>query len=171
MCRIRDAVKLAPLVVVLLVASCGSAPAADPPVGAQGAEAVVTRVTDGDTVHIYSAAGPDVVRLLGIDTPETVKPHTPVQCGGPEASAFAHQLLDGQHVTIVADPTQADRDRYHRLLRYVRLSDGRDYSVEAARAGMARDYVYGYRPVQEQAQIMGAQGEAQAARRGLWGEC
>ncbi len=128
---------------------------------------MVERVVDGDTVVVDGQH----VRILGADSPETKDPRKPVMCGGPEATAFAHRLLDGQHVTLVGDPTQADRDRYHRLLRYVRLDDGRDYSIELVRAGWARDYVFHNKPVQEQDQIMAAQTEAQAARRGLWGQC
>lgn len=128
---------------------------------------VVERVVDGDTFVVDGQK----VRVLGVDTPETVKPNTPVQCGGEEATAFAHQLLDGRHVTLVADPSQADKDRYQRLLRYVRLDDGRDYSIEAARAGMARNYVYGRKRVQEQDQIEAAETDARTAGRGLWSHC
>ncbi len=121
---------------------------------------------DGDTIALV---GGDRIRILGIDSPETHRPGTPVQCGGPEATKFAKGMLFGQTVTVVADPSQADRDRYGRLLRYIRLADGRDYSVEAARAGMARNYVYHDRPVREQDEIAAAEAQARAARRGLWG--
>lgn len=84
---------------------------------------------------------------------------------GTQATAFARQLLTDQRVTLAGDPTQADRDRYQRLLRYVRLADGRDYSVEVTRAGWARSYRFQHNPVQEQSQIDAAQGEVQAAGR------
>lgn len=143
-----------------------------PPASGQGGQAVtVVEVVDGDTVHVSTASGPDMVRVLGIDTPETRKPLTAVQCGGPEATTYARELLTGEQVSLVADPTQADRDRHHRLLRYIRLADGRDYSVEAARAGVARSYVYGNKPVLEQPAIKAAESEARDAHRGLWGRC
>ena len=135
------------------------------------ASGTVTKVTDGDTVHV-GVLGQDVdVRVLGVDTPETVKPGVPVQCGGPQASAFAHQLLDGQYVHLVPDPTQGLTDRYHRALRYVRLNDGRDYSLLVVTAGWARVYTYQHKPVSEYAALEQAQKAAVVAKRGLWGLC
>ena len=160
----------------ILTAACSAAPATAPaltlthPVGPDVSASIV-KVTDGDTFHVSTPTGQEAVRVLGFNSPEVVDPRKPVECGGPEASAWAKQLLTNQHVTLVSDPTQADRDRYQRLLRYVRLDDGRDYSIEAARAGMGRDYVYGRKPVQEQAQIVAAETEARAAKRGLWAHC
>jgi micrococcal nuclease len=127
---------------------------------------------DGDTIAATVAGGSEVkVRILGIDTPETHKPNTPVQCYGPQATEFARTLLLHQAVVLVGDPTQAAIDQYDRSLFYVRLLGGRDYSVEAVRAGMGREYVYDHKPVQEHAALSAAQVEARAARRGLWGAC
>ena len=76
----------------------------------------VERVVDGDT---FVLAGGERVRLLGIDTPETVDPDRPVGCFGPQASAFAKHLLTGRWVRLVYD--RQLRDRYGRLLAYVYL--------------------------------------------------
>jgi micrococcal nuclease len=89
---------------------------------AQGVQAgqiasTVVRVGDGDTVDVQVAEGRiERVRLIRIDTPEVVDPRKPIQCFGQEASAHAHQLLDGQSVTVELDSSQAERDRYGRLL-------------------------------------------------------
>jgi micrococcal nuclease len=102
----------------------------------------VSRVVDGDTVHVTDGRGSRIkVRVLGIDTPETVDPRVPVQCWGPEATQFATTTLLNKKVTLVTDPTQATRDRYDRLLAYVYLPDGANYSVLAARAGAAHSYL------------------------------
>ncbi|MGH3921187.1 MAG: thermonuclease family protein [Pseudonocardiaceae bacterium] len=130
--------------------------------------ATVSRVVDGDTFTVVGAGGGIIkVRVLGIDTPETKDPRKPVQCWGPEASRWAAEQLQGRQVTLSTDPTQAVRDYRGRLLAYVDR-DGWDYSVEAARAGMARAYIYD-RPVQRAALIADAEREARAGRRGLWG--
>lgn len=141
-----------------------SAPTATDPSG------MVARVVDGDTVLVTTGGRPITVRILGIDSPETKDPRKPVQCWGPEASEFARATLLDQRVQLVADPSQDARDRYGRTLAYVRLADGRDYSVEAARAGVARAYTY-KRPVAEHDQIAAAEADAKAAGRGLWGSC
>lgn len=148
-----------------LVTACAPAASAATP----GVHVTVTRVVDGDTIYATDSRGSTLkIRILGIDSPETLDPRKPVGCWGPEASAFAKATLSGQHVTLVPDPTQGAVDRYKRVLMYVRLADGRDYSVEAARAGMARSYVYNHKPVSEHAQIEAAEAEARAAHRGLW---
>jgi len=98
---------------------------------------VVISVVDGDTVDVVdgSGGGRVRVRVLGIDTPETKDPRRPVQCWGPEASAFAERVLLGQRVSLYTDPTQSTRDRYGRLLAYIVLPDGHtNYSVAAAQA-------------------------------------
>jgi micrococcal nuclease len=109
------------------------------------------------------------IRLLGIDTPETKKPGYSVGCWGPEASQFAASTLTGSRVGVFTDPTQDLHDRYGRTLAYLRKGDGWDYSVEAARAGAAKSYVYHGRPAGEYDAIENAQREAQSAQRGLWG--
>jgi micrococcal nuclease len=127
----------------------------------------VTSVADGDTVGLSDGRK---IRILGIDTPETVKPGAPVDCYGPQASAFARDTLLHNVVTVVNDPTQDTTDRYGRTLAYLVLPDGRNYSILAAEAGVARSYVYS-NPVQKHPDIVAAEHRAQQAHRGLWGHC
>jgi micrococcal nuclease len=82
----------------------------------------------------------DKVRLIGIDTPEVG------QCGAAKATAVARKLAQGATVTLTADPTQATRDRYNRLLAYVVLPRNRDLGCEELAHGYGRVYVYD-RPV------------------------
>ncbi|WP_331758696.1 thermonuclease family protein (plasmid) [Nocardia sp. NBC_01377] len=131
--------------------------------------ATVVKVVDGDTIGVeYSDGRDDTVRILGIDTPETKHPDKAVECWGPEATAFATAELAGRVVTLSTDPTQDERDRYRRLLAVVDR-DGWNYSIEAARAGAARAYIYDDNPATIYPQIQAAQQQAQAADRGLWG--
>jgi endonuclease YncB( thermonuclease family) len=143
-----------------------------PPVAAEPgtATALVLKVVDGDTIDIRDdVRGRLRVRVLGIDSPETQKPGEPVECWGPEATAFAKSTMLGQRVALVTDPTQDRTDRYGRTLAYLVRADGWDYSVEAARAGAARSYVYGGTPVSRHDAIAAAEAEARSALRGLWG--
>jgi micrococcal nuclease len=129
----------------------------------------VTRVVDGDTVEVTGQAGGVVtVRVLGIDSPETKDPRQPVQCWGPQATRFAQDTLNGKQVRLFTDPSQDVRDKYGRLLAYVILPDGSNYSVLAARAGAARSYVYST-PVSQHDEIAAAEKEAQNNGSGLWG--
>jgi micrococcal nuclease len=87
----------------------------------------VAAIIDGDTIDL---AIPDAdypttrVRLLGVDTPETQNPQTGVMYYGPEASAFTRKLCENQQVTVLLDPVADQRDKYERLLAYIRLPDG-----------------------------------------------
>ena len=131
----------------------------------------VTNVVDGDTVDVATAAGTKRVRILGIDTPETVKPGAPVQCWGPEATEFAIAALSGQRVRLLPEAGQDDVDDYGRVLRYVLTQPtGENYSIAAAEVGAARAYVYDdTRPPELAGEIAAAQDRAEAAGRGLWG--
>ncbi len=131
----------------------------------------VTNVVDGDTVDVATSTGGSArVRVIGIDTPETNQPSTPEQCWGPEATDFARSLLDGRQVGMVTDPSQDEVDDYGRLLRYLVLPDGRDYSIAAAEAGAARSYVYDRAdPPTAAVNINDAENRAQAAGAGVWG--
>jgi micrococcal nuclease len=95
----------------------------------------VVRVVDGDTIVVRLRGADERVRLIGMDTPETVKPRTPVQCYGRAASAQTHRLLDGREVRLVQDVEA--RDRYGRLLAYVYRSDGLFINAELVRRGFA----------------------------------
>jgi micrococcal nuclease len=92
------------------------------PALAQSTQTVtVERVVDGDTIVVNPAvSGTENVRLLGVDTPETVDPNEPVEPYGPEASAFTKQQLEGERVTLIFD--QERTDQYDRVLAYVRIS-------------------------------------------------
>ena len=142
-------------------------------------QATVEKVIDGDTITVRITArveGPGAgaaavgethdVRLIGIDTPETVKPDSPVECFGREASAAAKALLADQPVRLVDDVENVDS--YGRLLRYVYIGD------EMANARLvANGYAsaYTYPPnVRHSALFVTLQRAARAVERGLWSE-
>jgi len=141
-----------------------------PPALERGAPGQVVHVVDGDTADVLLVDGSQIrVRVLGIDTPETVKPDAPVQCWGPEASQWAHQMLDGAQVRLIMDPAAGDVDKFGRSLRYITLADGADYGVLAASEGMAREYPSYTQPLSKSADIVAAQTDAQSRQVGLWG--
>jgi micrococcal nuclease len=155
---------LAAVVVTLLV---------DRDDGGSSSGARVARVIDGDTIAVRVDGGHErSVRLLGIDTPETHRPGTPIECGGPEASANMARLAPpGTAVALERDPSQDRVDRYGRLLAYVRLPDGRLAEEEQLTAGWATVYVFAGRPVARDPAFRRAQAAARAAGRGVWGRC
>lgn len=130
----------------------------------------VTRVVDGDTADVLLDGQTVRLRIIGIDTPETVAPGQPVECYGPEASARARALLEGQTVTLEPDPTQDQIDAFGRLLVYVTLPEGRDYGEVMLREGYAEEYTF-RTAYQKQAAYRAVQGTAQASDQGLWGAC
>jgi micrococcal nuclease len=153
------------LTLLVLVAGC-------PRVGGSGGsdQGQVVKVVDGDTIDVALAGGRSRVRLLGIDTPESVKPNTPVQCFAREASARLHALLpDRTSVRLVRDVEE--RDRYGRRLAYVyRQPDGLFVNLDLVRGGYAR--VLSIRPnTVHAAEIDGAASEARRTGRGLWAAC
>ena len=139
-------------------------------------QARVQRVVDGDTLKVRLADGrKQRVRLVGIDTPETKRPDTPVQCGGPQASALMRRLvLDprgrGVAVILVRDQTQDAEDRYGRRLAYVDLTSGRDVGLALIEAGWARAVAYDGRYAREDP-YEAAERRARSQRRGIWALC
>lgn len=127
----------------------------------------VTEVVDGDTIKISMNGSIETLRLIGIDTPETVDPRKPVQCFGKEASNKAKELLSGKKVRIETDPTQGERDKYDRLLAYVYREDGLFYNKVIIEDGYAHEYTYN-KPYKYQTQFKLAQQSAQAGQKGLW---
>ncbi len=138
--------------------------------GAIASNATIVRVIDGDTVDATINGHHERVRLIGVDTPETVKPNTPVQCYGPEASAFTkHTLPPGTPVMIVRDAEA--RDDYGRLLGYVyRSSDDLFVNLELAVEGFARPLTIAPNDAHA-ADFVAAATAAQATHLGLWGQC
>jgi micrococcal nuclease len=140
--------------------------------GADRGGARIEHAVDGDTLRVSIDGRSRAVRLLGIDTPETHRPGTPIECGGPQASAHMEALAPrGTRVRLFTDPTQDRVDRYGRLLAYVRLPSGRLVQDAQLEAGWATVYVYAARPVGLDARFRREQAAARAAGRGVWGLC
>ncbi len=131
--------------------------------------AVVVRVTDGDTLKVRMADGvEESVRLIGIDTPEV---YGGAECGGAAASRRMRTLAPvGSRVLLVSDPTQADRDRYDRLLRYVERHR-RDVGRAQIAAGLAQVYVYRNDPFRRTGAYTRVEGRAERLARGSWPRC
>jgi micrococcal nuclease len=162
---------LVPVLVALLAAACGGggAPGSgsgsdDPSVGE------VRKITDGDTVHVEIGGRDETVRLIGIDTPESVDPRSPVECFGKEASEHLAGLIPvGTDVRLVRDVEA--RDRYDRLLAYVyRVSDDLFVNVQMVRDGYALQATFPPNVAHVDA-IGDAVREAREAGRGLWSAC
>jgi micrococcal nuclease len=133
----------------------------------RSAEAYVLRAVDGDTIEVLLGGEREDVRYIGIDTPETVKPDTPVQCFGPRAHRFNARLVTHQRVRLVFGVER--RDVYGRLLAYVYLGD-RFVNAELARRGLARTLTI---PPNNRFAKRFKRLQSAAARRGrgLWGAC
>ncbi|MGN6664199.1 MAG: thermonuclease family protein [Solirubrobacterales bacterium] len=133
----------------------------------RSAIAYVVRAVDGDTIEVRVGGRTEDVRYIGVDTPETVKPGTPVQCFGPRAHRFNEGLVEGRRVRLVFGVER--RDVYGRLLAYVHL--GRRFvNAELVRRGFARTL-----EIAPNTRFAGRfkRLEMAAARtgRGLWGAC
>jgi micrococcal nuclease len=139
----------------------------DPDAGPAEATVPVIRVVDGDTIEVRVGGRIEDVRLIGVDTPETVKPGEPVQCFGPRASHFTKQQLEGRRVRLLFGVER--RDAYGRLLAYVYLG-ARFYNPILVRRGLARSLTI---PPNDRFAPRLRRLELAAARagRGLWGAC
>jgi micrococcal nuclease len=127
----------------------------------------VVQVFDGDTIVVERGAHRDTIRLLGVDTPETHHPTKPVQCYGPEASAYTTSRLEGQLVRLEDDVER--HDIYGRRLAYVYL-DGENFEEELLRKGFARLLVI--EPNHAHARtFLDDELDARRHRRGLWHAC
>jgi micrococcal nuclease len=127
----------------------------------------VNRVIDGDTIDVAINGTVERIRLIGVDTPESVDPRKPVQCFGLEASNYVKSVLNGKKVALGSDSSQGDKDKYDRLLRYVYLVDGTNLDKELIMKGYGREYTYDL-AYKHQNQFKEAQQIAQASKMGLW---
>lgn len=128
----------------------------------------VVKVTDGDTLKVrIRGIGIRDIRIIGIDTPEV---YGGVQCGGREASQRMEKLAPvGSTVTLISDPSQDDRDRYGRLLRYVERQ-GKDVGRAQVNLGQAKVYVFD-RPFRRTSGYQRVQRDARRHGRGSWRKC
>ena len=161
-----------PYLVLLAAAAVAAAlglwrPGSDGAGGGGRAEGTVTRVVDGDTIHVFTGGHDEAVRYIGVDTPESVKPGTPVQCFAKAASAENERLVAGRRVRLVYDAER--RDRYGRLLAYV-YRDSLFVNAELVRAGYARTLTIPPN-VRFADRFASLAREARQHGRGLWRRC
>lgn len=133
--------------------------------------AKVVKVVDGDTMDFSINGKTERIRVIGINTPETVDPRKSVECFGLEASKQAKNYLTvGMDVQLEADPGQGERDKYQRLLRYVWTNNGSvDYGKMMISQGYAYEYTYNT-PYKYQSTYRQAQKDAESGRKGLWAD-
>jgi micrococcal nuclease len=128
---------------------------------------LVSRVVDGDTLKIKIGDKEDTIRLIGINTPESVDPRKVVECFGKEASLKMKELAEDKVVLIVKDPTQSERDKYGRLLAYVYLTDGTLINQKMIDYGYAFEYTYNI-PYEFQTEFKESEKNAREKGLGLW---
>ena len=129
----------------------------------------VNQFIDGDTIAVDMNGTVETVRMIGVDTPETHRPNTPVQCYGPQAADYTKSLIGKNRVRLQADPLDTNRDRYGRLLRYVYLPDGRMVEEELIRHGYG--FAYTQFPFLKSVEFKMAESDAKYGGRGLWSAC
>jgi micrococcal nuclease len=139
--------------------------------GAGGSSpATIVRAVDGDTVVARLAGGhQEYVRYIGIDTPEDVKPDTPVQCYALRAAARNRDLVEGRQVLLRYDRER--RDRYGRLLAYVYLRRPKVFvNAKLVAEGYAKAYPF-VPNTAHAAEFDRLAHRAQRTGRGLWSHC
>jgi len=135
----------------------------------QTENATVVKVVDGDTLDVSLNGKTERIRVIGVNTPETVDPRKSVECFGVEASNKAKSYLAvGSEVQLEADASQDDRDKYQRLLRYIWLA-GKDFGKMMIAEGYAYEYTYDI-PYKYQNEYKQAQKDAEVNKKGLWAD-
>jgi len=129
----------------------------------------IDHFVDGDTIVVTMDGKKETIRMVGVDTPETHKPNSPVQCYGPAAASYTKNLIGTGQVRLQADSKSTNRDRYNRLLRYVYLPDGRMVEEELIKNGYG--FAYLDFPFDKSTDFARYQDEARASTKGLWGNC
>lgn len=129
----------------------------------------VAKFEDGDTITVDMNGTLERIRMIGVDTPETQDPRVPVQCYGKAASEFTKNLIGANAVRLEADPTNTNRDRYNRLLRYVYLPDNRMVNAEIIKSGYG--FAYTLFPFEKLEEFRTYQNQAREQNLGLWGAC
>lgn len=130
----------------------------------------INHYVDGDTIAVNMNGTVETIRFIGVDTPETHKPNTPVQCYGPEAAAYTKtRISQFGKVRLQADPLDTNRDVYGRLLRYVYLPNNTLLNEDLITTG--HGFAYLDFPFSKKAQFAADGQTAQAAKTGLWAVC
>jgi len=129
----------------------------------------VIKVIDGDTLNVNINGTSTTLRLIGLDTPESVHPTKPTECFGVEASSKAKSILDGKMVALESDASQDSLDKYGRTLRYVFLEDGTNFNKMMIEQGYGHEYTYN-KPYKFQAEFKQAELDAKNKKAGLWAD-
>jgi micrococcal nuclease len=137
------------------------------PADIEDSAAQVVDVIDGDTLDVRLDGRVERVRLIGLNTPESVDPRRPVQCFGVEASAFTKSLVLEETIYLEYDNTQGERDQFDRLLAYVWLADGRLLNLELIGGGYAAQYTFNT-PYLYRDLFRSAERAARDSEAGLW---
>jgi micrococcal nuclease len=127
----------------------------------------VIKVVDGDTIDVLIDNQKVRVRLLGINSPESVDPRRPVECFGKESKKFLESIIAGQVVKLVTDPAKPNTDEYGRLLRYVYLGN-QSVNQTMIDEGYAYEYTYHDEDYLFQDNFKQSEQTARSEEKGLW---
>jgi micrococcal nuclease len=126
----------------------------------------VIKVIDGDTIEVYQNKKLEKIRMIGLNTPETVAPNKDIECFGFEASNRLKELLQGKIVKLETDETQSNKDGYDRPLRYVFL-DGKNINQKMIEEGFGFEYTF-KKPYKYQKEFKSSEMAAREKKLGLW---
>ncbi len=156
---------------LLLLSACAPAEALASSRSFARPERTVTikKVIDGDTLLVTGLPGTELVRLIGINAPETGKGRTELECFGTESARWLSDLTPpGTSVRLVFDV--AERDRFGRLLAYAYRSDGTFVNAELIANGYAQTMTIPPN-VRHEKTLVELQRRARREGKGLWGAC
>ncbi|OGC79190.1 hypothetical protein A3K01_00090 [candidate division WWE3 bacterium RIFOXYD1_FULL_43_17] len=125
-------------------------------------QVVLTKIVDGDTVKVLLENTEQSVRLIGINAPEAN------DCRGDWSRTEMEKLLAGQTVFLEEDPTQGNKDKYGRLLRYIHTGSGLNVNAEMVEIGAAKEYTYD-KDYKYKRMFIDAQDTAKINKLGVWG--